>query len=39
VVAGNPIKQGHDLRQGYLFSSLLFVLAIDPLNKILELAT
>jgi hypothetical protein len=37
-VSGLPIKHGRRLRKGETLSPLLFVLAIDPLQQILELA-
>jgi hypothetical protein len=38
-VAGVPIKPGRGLRQGDHLSPLPFVLVIDPLTKILDIAT
>jgi hypothetical protein len=38
-VPTRPIRHGSGLRQGDLLSPLLFVIAIDPLQKLLNLAT
>ena len=38
-VPGNPIQHGQGLWQGDPVSPLLFVLAIDPLQQILDVAT
>ena len=38
-IPGPPIKHGKGFRQGDPISPLLFVIAIDPLHKILDLAT
>jgi hypothetical protein len=35
----HPMQHGRGLRQGETLSSLLFILAIDPLNRLLQLAT
>jgi hypothetical protein len=36
---GGPIKHGRSLRQGDSLSPLLFILVIDPLQQLLDMAT